>query len=57
MEKENGKREMMYMYTSRDVVEGNAGTGECLLNRSGDSGGVTIGGDGNRSAVILVDQR
>lgn len=38
--------------TGRDVVEGNAGGGEGVLNGEGDARGVTVGGDGEWAMVV-----
>lgn len=42
--------------TSRDMVEGDSSAGECVLYRSGDAGGVAVGGDGDGAAVVHADE-
>lgn len=46
----------LIIFTSGDVVEGDAGAGERVLNRSRDAIGVAVGGDGDGPTVIHLDE-
>lgn len=37
------------------MIEGDAGTGERVLDRRGDASGVAIGGDGNGPTVVHMN--